>query len=297
MILAAVIVVLVIVLAFMLLKPTKSKSVKGEIDRTELLMPQPQVKSEIDDNIDLGGSIDDDLFIEPTTPKPTPTPPAKKSWVQAKRPLPAISKQLPTSVTTARGDRLNLLALKYYGDKVYWVYIYAANSTKLQNPDVLPLNLTLTIPSPREYGIDLSRLSLRKAYALQRDILNNKGSFGGSSSPNVPAQRSYQYDDQYNDNGYGNGYGNDYGNDYGSGNAYGDDGGYTGDEGGEGYSGSDEGDDFSSEGDDLGYDDSDFQGTKARKNSNTTVKRSSGSKASTTNQSKKSASNKRLDVL
>lgn len=285
-ILAAVIVVLVIVLAFMLLKPTKSKSIKGEIDRAELLLPQQSIKSEIDNNVDFG--IDDSYNEPEIESKPQPEKPSpKKSYVGAKRPLPAISKQLPTSVTTVKGDRLNLLALKYYGDKVYWVYIYAANHTKLQNPDILPLNITLTIPLAQEHGIDLSRLSLRKAYALQRDILNNKSSFG-SSSHNVPAQRSYQYnesyDDPYND---GNNYSDDYYDN--------DEGSIGGDYSGDG-SGSDETtDDFGTNGDDLGSDD-DFFGAKATgKNSRSTVKRSSG-KTNTTNQSKP-VSNRRLDVL
>ncbi|MDR2497201.1 MAG: HU family DNA-binding protein [Tannerellaceae bacterium] len=289
-ILAVVIVVLVIVLAFMLLKPTKSKSGSGDIDRSEVFS-LPSQNRDLDANANgLGGTIEDEPFDEPITPDPAPVT-EPKSGKKAPSKTKAAPYVAQSSITTTKGDRLNLIALKYYGDKVFWVYIYIANQTKLQNPDILPVGLTLTVPASNEYDINrYSSLSLRKAYALQRDILNNKNSFGAAST-NGASPRSNQYD-QYGNGQYGNGnegydYGSDYGSDYGNDNnngsgEYGGDSG-AGDYGSTGDYGSESGQD-----DDLGsygsesFDDGGFEGAKA------TNKKPATGKSSITNRSVKS---------
>lgn len=66
------------------------------------------------------------------------------------------------------GDRLNLLSLKYYGDKIFWVYIYQANKSVIPNPDNVPVGITVRIPKPDPKLIDPKNEALvAKAKALQ----------------------------------------------------------------------------------------------------------------------------------
>ncbi|GAB6395379.1 MAG: HU family DNA-binding protein [Bacteroidales bacterium] len=76
------------------------------------------------------------------------------------------------TVRVKRGDRLNLFALKYYGNKLFWVYIYEHNKAKLDNPDIIPIGITLVIPPASQYGINANNpASVRKAAVLQTKIL------------------------------------------------------------------------------------------------------------------------------
>ncbi len=49
-------------------------------------------------------------------------------------------------VTLHRGSRLTLLAQEYYGDKVFWVYIYEANKDRMENPNRLQAGMKIRIP-------------------------------------------------------------------------------------------------------------------------------------------------------
>ncbi len=70
------------------------------------------------------------------------------------------------------GDRLTSIAREYYGNKVFWVYIYRYNQTKISNPDRIPIGTELLIPAPSVFGIDSQdQGSLAKARALQTEIL------------------------------------------------------------------------------------------------------------------------------
>ncbi|MDR2765587.1 MAG: HU family DNA-binding protein [Tannerella sp.] len=77
-----------------------------------------------------------------------------------------------TKVTMAAGSRLTLLALKYYGDKIFWVYIYDFNKAKIgSNPDIVPAGMELLIPAKEVYGIDANNAaSCEKARLLQVKI-------------------------------------------------------------------------------------------------------------------------------
>ena len=66
-----------------------------------------------------------------------------------------------------KGSRLTLLALKYYGHKDFWVYIYEENKTLISNPNRIPVGFDLAIPDARKYGIDANdEASLQKAQDL-----------------------------------------------------------------------------------------------------------------------------------
>ena len=73
------------------------------------------------------------------------------------------------------GGRLTLLALKYYGNKIFWVYIFEANKEKYPNPEFIPAGALLTIPQPSEYGINNNdQKSLSKAAELSAKILKQQ---------------------------------------------------------------------------------------------------------------------------
>lgn len=71
------------------------------------------------------------------------------------------------------GSRLTLLSLKYYGHKIFWVYIYEANKNAIKNPNNVPVGTIVDIPAPELYGINAKdKASVSKAAALQSKILS-----------------------------------------------------------------------------------------------------------------------------
>jgi nucleoid DNA-binding protein len=70
------------------------------------------------------------------------------------------------------GINLARLAKKYYGNSVFWVYLYQFNSEKLGDPNNVPIGTKIKIPSKGHYQIDAgSKESLKAASALQTQIL------------------------------------------------------------------------------------------------------------------------------
>ena len=64
------------------------------------------------------------------------------------------------------------IALEYYGNKLFWVYIYQHNKAVIKDPNNVPIGTVIEIPAPESYGIDAkSRESREKAAALQTEIL------------------------------------------------------------------------------------------------------------------------------
>ena len=79
------------------------------------------------------------------------------------------SDQVLAKVSIEQGSRLTLLAEKYYGEKVFWVYIYEFNKAKIgSNPDVVPAGMEILIPVKHLYKIDAKDpASVEKARQLQ----------------------------------------------------------------------------------------------------------------------------------
>ena len=74
------------------------------------------------------------------------------------------------------GSRLTLIALKYYGHKLFWVYIYEYNKAIIKDPNNIPIGTVIDIPAPEMYGIDChDRVSLEKAAVRQTEILEGGG--------------------------------------------------------------------------------------------------------------------------
>ena len=69
------------------------------------------------------------------------------------------------------GDRLSRLALKKYGHKAFWVYIYEENRAQLKNPDNIPVGAVITLPAASKYQINARDTnSVNKALVLQRSL-------------------------------------------------------------------------------------------------------------------------------
>ena len=69
------------------------------------------------------------------------------------------------------GDRLSRLALKKYGNKAFWVYIYEENRAQLKDPDNIPVGAVITLPAASKYQINASDTnSVNKALVLQRSL-------------------------------------------------------------------------------------------------------------------------------
>lgn len=76
------------------------------------------------------------------------------------------------TATVSGGDTFRTLALKHYGSKDFWVYIYQANKVKAPNPNVLHSGLTVTIPDAASLGIDASSAaSIKKAKQLSEKVM------------------------------------------------------------------------------------------------------------------------------
>lgn len=69
------------------------------------------------------------------------------------------------------GNRLSRLALKKYGNKAFWVYIYEENRAQLKDPDNIPVGAVITLPAASKYQINAGDTnSINRALVLQRSL-------------------------------------------------------------------------------------------------------------------------------
>ena len=91
---------------------------------------------------------------------------------------PAAPTATPTvidQVVIERGSRLTLLSLKYYGSKLFWVYVYEYNKAKIADPNNVPVGTVIDIPAPHLYDINArDKASLKRAAERQTEILSGK---------------------------------------------------------------------------------------------------------------------------
>lgn len=79
----------------------------------------------------------------------------------------------PKRATLGNGGRLTLLALKNYGDKAFWAYIYDVNAFQLGDPNNVPIGKPLYLPDPTYYRIDAKDpASIKRAQNRAMQILN-----------------------------------------------------------------------------------------------------------------------------
>ena len=76
-----------------------------------------------------------------------------------------------TRVQVQPGDRLTVFALKKYGHKAFWVYIYQENKSKIKDPNNLPVGITIVLPPAKKYEINpRDTNSINKALELQHSL-------------------------------------------------------------------------------------------------------------------------------
>jgi len=67
------------------------------------------------------------------------------------------------------GERLTLIALREYGHKAFWVYIYEENRNRISNPDLINPGMVIDIPPAEKYGIDKNNPeAVKKALELEQ---------------------------------------------------------------------------------------------------------------------------------
>lgn len=87
----------------------------------------------------------------------------------------AASLKVIARVKIEPGSRLTLISLKYYGSKLFWVYLYEYNRAVITEPNNVPIGTVIEVPAPEMYGIDRrDRSSIEKAAARQTEILSGK---------------------------------------------------------------------------------------------------------------------------
>ncbi|MDR1719634.1 MAG: HU family DNA-binding protein [Dysgonamonadaceae bacterium] len=65
------------------------------------------------------------------------------------------------------GERLTLIALREYGHKAFWVYLYEENKNIIDDPGLVPVGLEIVIPPASKYQIDKNNPeSVNKAKAI-----------------------------------------------------------------------------------------------------------------------------------
>jgi len=81
-------------------------------------------------------------------------------------------KEFITSVRMDRGNTLVKLAEKYYGNKVFWVYIFEANKNKIADPNKIKSGLNVKIPKLDKKLIDQNNSAcLEYAHGLHDEYL------------------------------------------------------------------------------------------------------------------------------
>lgn len=87
----------------------------------------------------------------------------------------AVSPKVIARVKIEPGSRLTLISLKYYGSKLFWVYLYEYNRAVITDPNNVPIGTVIEVPAPEMYCIDRrDRSSIEKAAARQTEILSGK---------------------------------------------------------------------------------------------------------------------------
>jgi len=71
---------------------------------------------------------------------------------------------------------LPTLAGHHYGNTAFWIYIYEANSDKLDSPVNIPSDVSLIIPDLKsEYGVDITdSMEIKRARGLAEILLKKE---------------------------------------------------------------------------------------------------------------------------
>ncbi len=81
-------------------------------------------------------------------------PAAKDSSNVTAEKVVAATEQWPKYYKVDKSSYLSAISRQYYGHHAFWIYIYIENKDKIDDPDHLPVGISLEIPDPAKYGID-----------------------------------------------------------------------------------------------------------------------------------------------
>ncbi|MDR2681399.1 MAG: HU family DNA-binding protein [Tannerella sp.] len=88
-------------------------------------------------------------------------------------PAAPVEKTIPARVRMTAGSSLTQLAMEHYGDKVFWVYIYEHNKSRIKDFNNIPVGMEIYLPRPNTYGINAkNKASVQKARQKQSELLN-----------------------------------------------------------------------------------------------------------------------------
>ncbi|MBQ9201411.1 MAG: HU family DNA-binding protein [Bacteroidales bacterium] len=109
--------------------------------------------------------------VTPTTgggSKPDAVPTTGRADVSAEGMMDAAQWEVMKEITLGRGERLTLIAQEYYGDRVFWVYLYEANRDRISNPNKMAVGTRIRIPkAPASVVNPRDSASLRRAADLE----------------------------------------------------------------------------------------------------------------------------------
>ena len=80
-------------------------------------------------------------------------------------------KIIPATIRLTAGSSLRQIAEEYYGDRVFWVYIYEYNKERINNYNNIPVGTEIRMPLPRTYGINSKNASsIQRAEQKQSEL-------------------------------------------------------------------------------------------------------------------------------
>lgn len=129
--------------------------------RTIGIIPPAEITTPIQPHTEEQPTTAEPEVVKKEEPEPTPAPVEEKQTAETL-----------AHVTIEPGSRLTLLALDYYGSKIFWVYIYEYNKAIIKDPNNIPVGTKLGIPAPSLYDIDAkNKESIERASLLQTQII------------------------------------------------------------------------------------------------------------------------------
>ena len=136
-------------------------------------MPPSAIKSPVVvvriDTIDevIADTLAVDAMVEP---QDTVVVPVKEITLENYTYQDALNAPVRETVTVIDGSRLTMVALRAYGHKAFWVYVYDANRNVLSSPNAVEKGMQLVIPDlPLSIVNAKSRLCIEKALELAKE--------------------------------------------------------------------------------------------------------------------------------
>lgn len=144
----------------LLLRPNTEVKVHRKKPEPSYTLPDSTVEKPLQDTLVQEASQD---LLTPLQQETIPAPTEQKRVQKSATDL--------TYATLSSGEGLMDLALRYYGNKKFWVYIYLYNMDRIEDPNHISTTTELVIPSADIFNIDKDNpASLLAADSLKRAL-------------------------------------------------------------------------------------------------------------------------------